>query len=136
MWKCPNCSKEVEDDSSFCPKCQHTKPGFVPYHSRKQKKPANPKCAEKQQIDSSLFFSFKTLISKSIIQFVYVLGLIATIGYSVYLIREENNIQQVLLLLIFGNLLWRLVCEGAILMFNIHHFLGSIDEKLDNLRKD
>ena len=32
-----------------------------------------------------------------------------------------------------GNLLWRVICEGCILLFSIHGILGSIEK---NLKKE
>ena len=32
-----------------------------------------------------------------------------------------------------GNLLWRVICEGCILLFSIHDILGSVEK---NLKKE
>lgn len=76
------------------------------------------------------FFSFGMLISGDLIRIVYVLGtlLITWVG-AVALLDEK--IGYGLVVLIGGNVLWRLVCEADILMFNIHDLLKSIDRKIE-----
>jgi hypothetical protein len=34
-----------------------------------------------------------------------------------------------ILLLVAGNLVWRMMCEGAILLFSLHETLVSLDDK-------
>ena len=38
-----------------------------------------------------------------------------------------------ILALIFGNLAWRMLCEGAILLFSLHEILVSLEDKADFL---
>lgn len=97
------------------------------------------------------FFSFRTLISPVVIKIIYVLGMLGlTIGGIAMLIKgwgvmglgaEKLNIfdreipfnKQILIgiaLIALGNLLWRLLCEGWILLFGIRDILGSIQRHL------
>jgi len=34
-------------------------------------------------------------------------------------------------IIVLGNILWRLICEGTILMFSVHEILGSIERKIN-----
>jgi len=85
------------------------------------------------------FFSFRTMITPTIIKVLYVLGIIALIIVGIVMIVEGANSyygsnNEVLIgfgIIILGNLLWRIICEGIILMFSIHERLGSIDKKID-----
>lgn len=97
------------------------------------------------------FFSFRTLISPIVIKIIYVLGMLGlTIG-GIVMIKmgldvmslgaEKLNIfgrqisfnRQILIgitLIVLGNLAWRLVCEGWILLFRMRDILGSIERHL------
>ena len=85
------------------------------------------------------FFSFRTMITPIIIKVLYVLGIIALIIVGIVIIVEgansyygsDNEVLIGLGIIILGNLLWRILCEGIILMFSIHERLGSIDKKID-----
>jgi len=79
------------------------------------------------------------MITPTIIKVLYVLGIIALIIVGIVMIVEGANSyygsnNEVLIgfgIIILGNLLWRIICEGIILMFSIHERLGSIDKKID-----
>ena len=80
------------------------------------------------------YFQFKNMITTSIIKTLYVFGVIGIIMYSIELINESSGYganEDLKLygfaLLIFGNLFWRLICEGWILFFSIHESLVSIE---------
>lgn len=83
------------------------------------------------------FFSFRTMITPVIIKILYVLGAIALIIVGIVMISDNLNSrygsdEEVWIgfgLIILGNLIWRIICEGIILMFNIHERLTSIDKK-------
>lgn len=71
------------------------------------------------------FFSFREMVSMQIIKIVYILGMIfITIGGIIALF---DNFLIGLVAIVLGNLIWRLVCESAILLFSIHDILGSIE---------
>jgi hypothetical protein len=75
------------------------------------------------------FFGFRTMVSTLLVKIVYVLGvLVLTIGGigSLFLGGERSLFG--LLALVVGNLLWRLVCESAIVLFSIHELVGSIEK--------
>jgi len=93
------------------------------------------------------FFSFHKLVSTSIIKATYIIGLvlmtlwgIGAIGLGIAALAQPDNLDLkaivvgqpagVIVLgavvIVFGNLLWRLLCEGWILLFSIHELLARI----------
>lgn len=97
------------------------------------------------------FFSFRTMISPIAIEIIYVLGLLGLTSAGIVMILmglnlmgsgvEKLNIfgrqtpfnKQILIgiaLIVFGNLVWRFLCESSILLFRIRDILGSIEKQL------
>lgn len=75
------------------------------------------------------FLSFQRMISVELIRGVYVLGALGLTVFGVTVILD-GRLATGLLLIVGGNILWRLVCESGILLFSIHERLVSIDKKL------
>ena len=75
------------------------------------------------------------MVSTFIIKSTYTLGLIALIvgGFVCMLSGEEELVLIGLGAMTVGNLLWRVICEGCILLFSIHDILGSVEK---NLKKE
>ena len=82
------------------------------------------------------YFSFTDMISTSIIRGMHILGFIGiTLGgigvvFTGFFGERREPTEVVLIgfaILIFGNLLWRLICEAWILFFRIHESLVSIE---------
>jgi hypothetical protein len=88
-----------------------------------------------QQKTGSLkrFFSFESMISGFWIKILYFLGMILITAISFGMVSSGAN-QLIhtggILLFIFGNILWRMFCEGTILFFRIHEELVAIKDKL------
>lgn len=77
------------------------------------------------------FISFRKMVSTVLIKFIYILGMvILTISGIVVFFRGGENILLGLGIIIIGNLLWRVTCEGWVILFNIHDILGSIEKNL------
>ena len=84
------------------------------------------------------YFSFRTLISLAVIQIVYVLGTLAITISSIVSISKGSQgryggdglILSGFLLLIFGNLFWRLMCEAWILLFRMSTSLSNIEKEI------
>ena len=82
------------------------------------------------------YFSFTEMISTSIIKGLHNIGcLVITLGgiaavftgfFGSYNVRFEV-VMIGIAILIFGNLLWRLICEAWILFFRIHESLVAIE---------
>jgi len=92
------------------------------------------------------YFSFQKLITPRFVKFIYVVGLIAiTAGgiglasWAGYGLRSATlptrlGVYYIALgasLVIVGNLVWRVLCELWIVLFNIHKLLGSIERETD-----
>lgn len=75
------------------------------------------------------FLSFQKMISVELIRGVYVLGALGLTVFGVIVILD-GRLAAGLLLIVGGNILWRLVCEAGILLFSIHERLVSIDKKV------
>ena len=84
------------------------------------------------------FWSFKKMISTDLIKILYVLGMIGiTIAGTLMLVRATNMQYGAtgmaltgLAIIVLGNLLWRIICEGWILLFSILDTLVSIENKI------
>jgi len=79
------------------------------------------------------FFSFQFMISSMLVEIIYALGAIGITVGSLFLMRERFPIG--FLSLIVGNLVWRLVCETAIIFFRINEQLGLIHYDLKRVIK-
>ncbi|MDR0220545.1 MAG: hypothetical protein LBI54_03960, partial [Lachnospiraceae bacterium] len=64
------------------------------------------------------FFSFRKMVSPVIIKVVYVLGGISIVVAA--LTALDDNFLLAVLGMVLGELLWRVICEGMILLFQIH----------------
>ena len=74
------------------------------------------------------FWAFDKLITIPLLQFLHVIGILAIVGFSVYLIKEGITGWGVLLM-IFGNIIWRVVCEALAIPFKIYERLCRIEKK-------
>ena len=92
------------------------------------------------------FFSFERLITTDFLRALYLLGMLLIslagvlllLGYgkAIFTIDVPLNTRIVgATLLIFGNLAWRLTCEGWILLFRMHETLIEIQNNTDILKK-
>jgi len=87
------------------------------------------------------YFSFQKLITPPFVKFIYVVGLLAMtaggIGLAIWAgmglrsatLPTRTGIYYIAIgagLAILGNLVWRVLCEIWIVLFNINNLLGSI----------
>jgi len=87
------------------------------------------------------YFSFQKLITPRFVKFIYVIGLLALtiggIGLAVWAglglrsatLPTRMGVYYIAIgagAVILGNLVWRVLCEIWIVLFNIHNLLGSI----------
>lgn len=96
-----------------------------------------PKNIYATNTQSGGFFSFRTMVSRTLIQFIYILGAFGLSIYGIILIANATKshgagglVVTGLGILLLGNLVWRIICEAWILLFNIHDVLVSIERKL------
>lgn len=82
------------------------------------------------------FFSFRTMVSVGLIRILYLLGMIGLTLFGILIIvvpTQQPYVEKIvlgLLLLVPGNVLWRVFCEVWILLFSMHDILGSIEREL------
>jgi len=83
------------------------------------------------------FMSFKKLISGVLVQFVYAIGVVYIFVSGIEIvfkkeygffsaINSNNHVMIGLLIIVVGNILWRLLCEAYIVIFQMHDLLVSI----------
>jgi predicted RNA-binding Zn-ribbon protein involved in translation (DUF1610 family) len=129
---CPKCGTILRDDAKFCPNC-----GAIV---------KTENFREQGNSQSSGFFSFRQLITPSIIKFIYIIGMIIIIilgivvmftgmpGSSYGYYRDAGataaQIFVGILIIVVGNFLWRVLCENIIIIFNIHDILNEIAENI------
>lgn len=125
--KCPQCLTENDASATKCSICEHA---FAP-----------------QQVKSARYtsfyaeyFAFRELVTPQLIKTVYIVGacFITAGGLLSILSPETLNEYEAgpiltrlggIFVLLVGNLVWRMMCEGAILLFSLHELLVSIDTR-------
>jgi DNA-directed RNA polymerase subunit RPC12/RpoP len=135
---CPECGEKFSEDDSrlgaelFCPICK----------SRLNSDTPSPTDLPTYTPDSfdmgNGFFSFRTMVSRILIQIIYILGALGLSIYGIIIIGQATQqeygsggkIVTGLCILTLGNLIWRIICEAWILLFNIHDVLVSIERKI------
>lgn len=75
------------------------------------------------------FLSFRKMVSVELIRGLYILGAMGVTAFGVTVILGGQFFGGLLVILV-GNILWRLICEAGILLFSIHETLISIDRKV------
>jgi len=83
------------------------------------------------------FFGFRKMISTEFIKVVYAVGAtILTFGGLIIILFgpsvDSSSLKIGVLVVIVGNLVWRMTCEGAIVFYRIHDTLESINRKIGN----
>jgi Domain of unknown function (DUF4282)/Protein of unknown function (DUF2510) len=71
------------------------------------------------------FFAFRTMIAATVIQVVFALGLIGIVIAAIAAIANDEAAVGILLL-IFGGLYWRVICEFIIVVFRMNSSLNAI----------
>lgn len=125
--KCPQCLTENDVSATKCSICGHA---FTP----QQVKPARYASFYAE------YFAFRELVTPQLIKVVYIVGacFITAAGLLSILSPEALNEYEAgpiltrlggIFVLLVGNLVWRMMCEGAILLFSLHELLVSIDTR-------
>ncbi|MGZ8384173.1 MAG: DUF4282 domain-containing protein [Nitrospira sp.] len=123
--KCPQCLTEHDVAATQCSVCDQTltpqpvkSVGYTSFYAD--------------------YFSFRELVTPQLIKVVYLVGacFITGAGLLSILSPETWNEYEVgpmltrlsgIFVLLIGNLVWRMMCEGAILLFSLHELLVSLD---------
>ncbi|MGC9000967.1 DUF4282 domain-containing protein [Caldisericum sp.] len=131
---CQNCGKEIPDGSKFCPYCGANQFEVL---LKKQSAGVGDENRFYREESGGGYFSFRTMVTPIIVKWVYAIGMIAiTIGGIVTMFRRNDYYESGggfwmgLGIIVVGNLLWRVACEGIILIFSIHDILASIERKI------
>jgi len=96
--------------------------------------------SKNQHSNWSDFFSFRQMIALQIMQVLYVLvAIVITVWALVLVFTGGDTFGGIgrtggLLLLVFGNIFWRVWCELLIVMFRINKTLNSVDENTKRQR--
>jgi len=87
----------------------------------------------KKQVNWADYFSFKIMITLNIVQVIYILGAIGTSltgiawlfsGFGMGIIGHFIG----LLIIVFGNVMWRVWCELLIVFFRMNETLNCIEQ--------
>ncbi len=127
--KCPNCGKENPDSALICD---------CGYNFDTKKMETNNSSQLSDINHSGGFFSFDKMLSVSLIKILYILGALGIIIFSIVIFIRGSQARyggSAILLsgvayLVLGNLLWRIFCEGIIIIFKIHEKLSEIERKM------
>jgi len=82
------------------------------------------------------FFSFRGMITPYLIKIIYPIGIIVilieaiVIPKQMFLLSAQMKVIMFLLIFAGGNIGWRIVCEGMILLYSIHEILASMERNL------
>lgn len=82
--------------------------------------------------DFNEFLSFRYLITPALVTIIYVIGaVLITIGAILTMVSRSGGggIWGGLLILVFGNLYWRMVLEFLMVLFRMNDALQSIDRR-------
>jgi hypothetical protein len=71
------------------------------------------------------FFAFRTMIASGFIQAIFVLGLVGIVIVFLGMLSNDQALAG-LLVLVFGTLYWRVVCEVFIVFFRMNATLTAI----------
>ena len=84
------------------------------------------------------YFAFRELVTPQLIKVVYLVGACFITAAGLLSIVSPDTLDEYaagpivtrlggFAVLLIGNLVWRMMCEGAILLFSLHELLVSID---------
>ena len=129
--KCPECLGVNEDDATECSSCGY-------------KFAAPEATSEKHENFVRRYLGFRKLITPALIKWAYGLGALAMTATGTIAILFPDTFTDYghdsgrvifggIVALILGNLVWRMMCEGAILLFSLHEVLVSIEDKAKTL---
>jgi len=124
--RCPECETWNENEAPICRRCRYD---FI----------ARESGARSYGGGFYDFLVFRKLISPEIIKVVYgvgallitVMGIIAIAAPTLRpdFFQGANSPLFGVAILIVGNVLWRMLCEGIILFFSMHEVLVSLDSR-------
>ncbi|MBX3331662.1 MAG: DUF4282 domain-containing protein [Nitrospira sp.] len=129
--KCPQCMTDNDVSATKCSVCEHafTPPrvksvGYTSFYAE--------------------YFAFRELVTPQLIKVVYIVGACFITAAGLLSIVSPETLNEYdagpilsrlggIFVLLVGNLVWRMMCEGAILLFSLHELLVSIDTRTKGL---
>ncbi len=88
---------------------------------------AHAAAAENWLVD---FFAFKLFITKPFIRIIYVIGVLGLVFSSFYAMFSVDQVLWGIMLLVLGNIIWRIICEVEMVVFHIHDLVKSMENEL------
>ncbi len=126
--KCPKCLTENDVSATKCSVCEQA---------------LTPRPRVRPVVYMSFYagyFAFRELVTPHLIKVVYIVGACFITAAGVWSILSPETLRGYdadpiltrfggIMVLLVGNLVWRMACEGAILLFSLHEVLVSIDNR-------
>lgn len=86
------------------------------------------------------FFAFQIMLSGVLVKISYIIGMVLISLWGIVMtfsvidfgIGAKRQFVEGVFILLLGNIMWRLICESAVVLFEIHKSLISIDKKMKN----
>lgn len=128
--RCSQCWVENDEGARKCASCGH----------KLQKVPINGAPRRDRIAD---YFAFRKLVTPYLIKEFYKLGVFIISLLSIIAVIAPHLIERTgyqgtsaamvtigaIIFFILGNLIWRMICESAILIFSLHEVIVSLDDK-------
>lgn len=125
--KCPQCLAENVASATKCSVCEQTL-------SPQRGTPA------RYMSFYAEYFAFRELVTPQLIKVVYIVGALFITAAGILSIVSPDTLDEYeagpivtrlggIAVILIGNLVWRMMCEGAILLFSLHELLVSIDTR-------
>lgn len=125
--KCPDCMMDNAKEARFCRYCN------LHFATRTRSKPPGAGSVGN-------YFGFRQMVTPFWIQISYVLGItiivtVAAVAIAFPYLFATASVEDLwvraggVLLLLVGNLIWRVLCEGAIVVFRMYSLLMSLDDR-------
>ncbi|HSA87352.1 MAG TPA: DUF4282 domain-containing protein [Nitrospira sp.] len=125
--KCPQCLAENVASATKCSVCEQTL--------------SPPRVTPARYMSFyAEYFAFRELVTPQLIKVVYIVGALFITAAGILSIVSPDTLEEYeagpivirlggIAVLLIGNLVWRMMCEGAILLFSLHELLVSIDTR-------
>jgi len=125
--KCPQCLTENDASATKCGVCQQV------FNAPRQK-------PVRYMSFYAEYFAFRELVTPQLIKVIYFVGACFITAGGLLSILSPDALDEYMAgpiftrlggiaALVVGNLVWRIMCEGAILLFSLHELLVSIDTR-------
>lgn len=76
------------------------------------------------------FWYFDKMVSTILIKILYIFGIVAITITGLAMFNDSDLIFIGIVIIVLGNLFWRIICENIIIIFKIYDILNQINKKL------